>query len=353
MNESLNDTNRSDCGPCCFFTEPDCNSRHLGCGAPARVLSAGGVLAVGWSRGVFPQAVWLPVIGMAAGLAVVHVTGVFDDFVNIRAGRKLALQVVAGAIMVGTGSVIRIISLPVLGLTVDLGVLAWPVTLLWIVGMSNAVNLIDGIDGFSGGVTTFAATAFGALAVVHGHAVAGVLAFALAGAAAGFLRFNLPKARIFMGDGGSLFVGAALAVLPIVQSAGTGHAFEPLVVLVVLAIPIFDTAMAIARRVLRRVALHTPDREHFHHLLVMRTGSVAGALRIGYPIAAALAAGAVAFGALMHGATARPAAAAFGLLVGPVLLVTTYLRVEQRRWWRRRREPRPSLSRGSESSLDE
>lgn len=227
------------------------------------------------------------------GLVLTHVIGVLDDALDVHAFRKLLLQFIPAGVIVAGGLVIERVGFLPAGPAVELGIFAAPVTVLWIVGVSTAVNLIDGMDGFAGGITLVAAAAFCILAVAGGAPVSAMAACALAGAVFGFLRFNLPPARIFMGDGGSLFAGAFLAALAVTATGAEGGTMSILVAPVILAVPLIDVFAAVLRRARRQVPLHEPDREHIHHLLLHRFGSVPRALAAGFPMAALAAAGAV------------------------------------------------------------
>jgi UDP-GlcNAc:undecaprenyl-phosphate GlcNAc-1-phosphate transferase len=144
---------------------------------------------------------------------------------------------------------------------------------MWVVSISNAVNLIDGADGLAGGVALIAALFMGVIALGQGSLVSAALAFAIVGSLAGFLVFNLPPARIFMGDSGSLSLGYILAVLPLLglQRGEPGlMAIAPFPVLTLLYIPIVDTLLAIIRRIGRGLPVHSADREHIHHRLIDR-----------------------------------------------------------------------------------
>jgi UDP-GlcNAc:undecaprenyl-phosphate GlcNAc-1-phosphate transferase len=222
---------------------------------------------------VFPvllPALWgkaflLRFLAVFAGFLLIHAVGLLDDFFNLRALLKFAMQLVAAALVAAAG-----FTIPIGGLhpSAALSVFAWIATLFWIVGISNAMNLVDGVDGFAGGIASFAGLAMLIVAVLQGRLFTALVAVALLGAVAGFLVFNFPPARIFMGDSGSLFLGFTLAVIPLLagtQAPRIGAYFAPLTV---LTIPIIDTAAAIVRRIRRRQPIHSPDKEHIHHVLL-------------------------------------------------------------------------------------
>ncbi|MFA7567032.1 MAG: MraY family glycosyltransferase, partial [Alkalispirochaeta sp.] len=142
-----------------------------------------------------------------AGMAVMHGMGIYDDFVNLRAPLKFFFQILSGIIVVSSGAMIQSLRFPLIG-TIQIPIfIAIPLTILWIVSIANAINLIDGADGLAGGYSAIAAFFMGIIALGQGNLLTAILAFALVGSLAGFLVFNFPPARIFMGDSGSLFLG--------------------------------------------------------------------------------------------------------------------------------------------------
>ncbi|GAG36918.1 unnamed protein product, partial [marine sediment metagenome] len=176
-----------------------------------------------------------------AGALLAYLVGLYDDFRNLRALLKFFLQLLAAAIVAGGGFLISSFSLPYMG-TIHLGLLAYPVTIFWIVGIANAVNLIDGMDGLASGIAAIASLSMGVIAIIQGVPQTAILALALFGALVGFLAHNFPPAKIFMGDSGSLFVGFVLAVLPL-MGISKASAFGTLIVPVtLLTVPILDTA---------------------------------------------------------------------------------------------------------------
>jgi UDP-GlcNAc:undecaprenyl-phosphate GlcNAc-1-phosphate transferase len=145
---------------------------------------------------------------------------------------------------------------------------AWPITCLWLVGLCNAVNLIDGLDGLAAGVSLFATLSIFATSIRWGEAEAALLCIALAGTLLGFLRYNFYPARIFMGDAGALLLGFLLGVISIMKGSKSTSAVALLIPITALGIPILDTAVAILRRLRKRKHLFVADREHLHHRLL-------------------------------------------------------------------------------------
>ncbi len=195
-----------------------------------------------------------------------------DDVLAFRARTKLILQLVLAAGVAVAGLSIQSINLGGLGI-IHLGLLAVPVTVVWLLGMQNTMNLLDGVDGLAGGVAAIVATAL-LLAAVNREAadpsqvVVVLLCAALIGACLGFLVFNFHPARIFMGDGGAHFLGIALGTLSIYGVAKGAVIFALVVPMAALALPIADTVWAIIRRRRNQISVAHPDTAHVHHQLL-------------------------------------------------------------------------------------
>jgi len=216
-------------------------------------------------------------IGLAIASFVVLGLGVIDDKYGLPARRKLAGQVVAAVILVGLG--LRIDAWSAFGVEVKLGILAYPIAVCWIVLVVNAFNLVDGMDGFCGSLGLVAALGISFLAYRLGRVGDAILGLALAGASAAFLRDNLPPARVYLGDAGSMTLGlmiSALSVRACSDGSGTAVSLPPLVAL--LTLPLLDVVTAIGRRSITGRSVFTPDRGHIHHCLKSRLGSTVAAL---------------------------------------------------------------------------
>ncbi len=214
---------------------------------------------------------WKLLLRLLPAAAVLVAVGLADDRRGLRGRQKLAGQLVAATILISGG--LWIGNLSVLGLQIDLGVLAVPFTLFWILGAINALNLLDGLDGVATIVGLILVAAVGVMAgLVHRPEVA-LVAFTFAGALIGFLRYNFPPARIFLGDAGSMLIGLVVGTLAVeasLKGAGTLLLAAPLAIWFV---PVFDTTLAILRRTLTGRSIYTTDRGHLHHRLLERLGS--------------------------------------------------------------------------------
>jgi UDP-GlcNAc:undecaprenyl-phosphate GlcNAc-1-phosphate transferase len=153
-------------------------------------------------------------------------------------------------------------------LTLEFGWFSWPLTLLWIVGITNAVNLSDGLDGLAAGISAVACGVIAVFAIYNGNAVMAVLMLALLGSLTGFLFFNFNPASIFMGDCGSLFLGFTIASASVMSTTKSAALVGLALPVLALGIPIFDTIFSMLRRFLERRSLFAPDRSHFHHRLL-------------------------------------------------------------------------------------
>jgi len=202
-------------------------------------------------------------IGILLGATLVSLFGLADDHWGLHAYLKLGGQLLAGVILIVGGTQVSLFSNPWLN---------WTITLLWVVGITNAFNLLDNMDGLSGGITTVAATFFLLLAAMGRppQVLVGTLAAALIGACIGFLRYNLNPATIFMGDTGSMFLGFLLAALGIkLRFPSNVPWITWLVPVCVLALPIFDTTLVFVSRLRRgKNPLTTPGKDHLSHRLV-------------------------------------------------------------------------------------
>jgi UDP-GlcNAc:undecaprenyl-phosphate GlcNAc-1-phosphate transferase len=203
------------------------------------------------------------------GVALIAGVGLMDDLQGMRARVKLSAQLVIALVAYGLGLSIDRLDGP--WGSVPLGIWSLPLTVLWIVGVINALNLIDGLDGLASGVALTGIAAFFAIGLIHGGAdpILPVLA-AAAGGVLGFLRFNLPPSSIMMGDAGSMLLGFLLAAVAVslTQAGRVGEGEPPWIPLLVLALPLADTGRVIVRRLAAGHPVFLPDKRHVHHRLL-------------------------------------------------------------------------------------
>jgi UDP-GlcNAc:undecaprenyl-phosphate GlcNAc-1-phosphate transferase len=244
--------------------------------------------------------------GLVIAATVIFLAGLADDLWGLRYYWKFAAQIGCAVYVWYCGFQVEIISIP-LGDGLDLGWLSLPITVLWIVGITNAVNLIDGLDGLAAGTALITTLATAVIAFKMRNLGVAAACVALAGSLLGFLRYNFSPAQIFLGDSGSMFLGFVLAVASARGSQKLPTIVVVLVPLLVLALPLIDTGLAVVRRLYRlshrgrqsdRMARYVlrnlnhvflPDRDHIHHRLIDSGLSHRGAVLILYGVGLASA----------------------------------------------------------------
>ena len=214
------------------------------------------------------------IIGMLFGATLILMVGIWDDIMGMRPRNKFVAQIVVAGISLLYGFVIKDFENPFhRGDYVHFSV-PWnyALSLVWYVGMMNAINFIDGLDGLLPGLTAISGFSLAIIAVGHGHPELALVLAALVGGALGFLPFNYNPATIILGDSGALFIGYVFATVSIVGTSKTAFTISLLIPLVVLALPVLDTAATIIRRTSKGKKITEGDRGHFHHQLVFRFG---------------------------------------------------------------------------------
>ena len=207
--------------------------------------------------------------GFLVAAFLLFITGFIDDMINMPAKVKLLCQIFTVSIIMFFGIIVNFFTNPFGDGLIYLPIyIAVPVTIFWIVGITNAVNLLDGLDGLLGGITVISAIIFLFVAIMKGQLlVAGIMA-ALAGSALGFLKYNFHPAKIFMGDTGSLFIGSVFAIASVVGGLKTTTTVAMIIPFLIMGLPIFDTAWAIIRRASNHQPIFKPDKGHIHHRLL-------------------------------------------------------------------------------------
>ena len=201
---------------------------------------------------------------------LVFLFGVYDDMRGTGARAKFAVLASCGALFYALGGRVEVLSVPFAG-PVELGpALSFVVTVVWMTGVANAFNLIDGIDGLAAGAALFASLVVLVVSLMLGHVVVVVMACALCGVLVGFLRYNFNPASIFMGDSGALFIGFMLAALSVQGAQKASTAVAVAIPLLAFGVPVVDTGFTLVRRFLSGRPLFTGDREHIHHMLLER-----------------------------------------------------------------------------------
>lgn len=227
------------------------------------------------------------VIAIAASFTIILVLGVIDDIRPLSAGIKFLVQTLAAIIVVAFGLQISVTTDPLTGSAIQLGWVAYPLSVLWILAITNAINLIDGLDGLATGISIIASIAIAVVSMLYFHYTVALVMFVVTGALLGFLKYNFNPAKIFLGDSGSLTLGFSLAIAAMQASVKSPAIFTLIVAVAILALPILDTTASILRRAIkpwlpgkhsestvpvkqRLKSIFLPDKAHIHHQLLAR-----------------------------------------------------------------------------------
>ena len=200
-------------------------------------------------------------------MVLAFITGFIDDLFRVKARYKLILQLICGLLVGFSGLLINKITI-ISGFDINFGIFAYIITMFWVSGFMNAINMLDGMDGLASGVVIIATIFLGIIGYLQGMIVVTFLSIALIGSIAGFLVFNYPPAKIFMGDGGAYFLGFMYAVLPLIgiKKASTLTLF--LIPLILLMIPVLDMIHVVQNRFMGGYHIFLADRSHIHHRLL-------------------------------------------------------------------------------------
>ncbi|HZG75788.1 MAG TPA: MraY family glycosyltransferase [Paenibacillus sp.] len=229
--------------------------------------------------------------GLLLGGTIVTIVGALDDRFDLSPKVKLLGQIAAASVVVSFGVKVDFVTLP-FGDGHSMGWLAVPITIFWIVGVTNAINLIDGLDGLAAGVSAIATGTIFVLALIMGNVTVAVLSAVLLGSILGFLFFNFHPAKIFMGDSGALFLGFSLAALSVLGfKQATLVSF--VVPIFILGVPLSDTFFAIVRRTLNKTPISAADKNHLHHCILALGLSHRNSVLVIYGIAAMFALSAI------------------------------------------------------------
>lgn len=203
-------------------------------------------------------------LGIILGSVIIVLTGILDDIYELSARVKLVSQIIAALIVVQVGGVqVSFINLP-FGEMLEFGPMSIPITIFWIVGVTNAINLIDGLDGLAAGVSAIALFAISGMAIIMNDFYVMTVGFILLVSTLGFLKYNFYPAKIFMGDTGALFLGYMIAVLSLLGFKGVTF-ISFIIPIIILGVPMTDTVFAIVRRLVKKTPISAPDKSHLHH----------------------------------------------------------------------------------------
>ncbi|ALC88776.1 UDP-phosphate N-acetylglucosaminyl 1-phosphate transferase [Bacillus sp. FJAT-18017] len=206
-------------------------------------------------------------LAIVLGSIIIIITGILDDIYELSAKKKFLAQLAAALVVVLYGGIeVNFINLP-FGGKLDFGVMSVPITILWIVGVTNSINLLDGLDGLAAGVSSIALISISAMAIVKGDAYVMSLGFIVLVSTIGFLFYNFHPAKIFLGDTGALFLGYMIAVLSLLGFKNVTF-ISFIIPVIILGVPLSDTIFAIVRRIVKKAPLSAPDKSHLHHCLL-------------------------------------------------------------------------------------
>ncbi|MBO3462792.1 undecaprenyl/decaprenyl-phosphate alpha-N-acetylglucosaminyl 1-phosphate transferase [Aetokthonos hydrillicola Thurmond2011] len=227
------------------------------------------LLIVWWlgGFGILPTDKEWQIWGVTLGGLGFFLIGLADDLLNLSPFIRLLIQILVAAGAWKAGVSIEFLTIPTVGM-VDLNWLSLPITVIWLVGMVNAINWIDGLDGLAAGVSGIASVVMLVVALFMKQPQAALIAAALAGASLGFLRYNFNPAQIFMGDGGSYFMGFTLAAVGVIGLVKIPAVTAILLPYVILAVPIVDMSAVIVARLRRGKSPFVADKSHLHHRLL-------------------------------------------------------------------------------------
>lgn len=221
---------------------------------------------------LLPEATDDRFIGIAIGATLILIMGIVDDIRGLSAKFKLAGQLISACILFGFSVRISFITNPFGGGYIEFPwIVSLLVTVIWIVGITNTINLIDGLDGLAAGVSFIATVSIAYIAFIHGRYEISMAFMALAGSCLGFLPWNFHPAKIFMGDGGALYLGFMIASISVMSPMKSATVIATILPIFVLALPILDTALAILRRIKNKRPIMEADKGHLHHR-VMNVG---------------------------------------------------------------------------------
>ena len=259
----------------------------------ALVVEVLGEQFLGWA-GFYVSSGYLQVnhLGVMAGLTVITFVGAVDDVVSLSPIMKLVGQIVGASIIAASGVLLSSIMNPFGGGFISFGWVAYPLTVFYLVAFMNVINLVDGLDGLAGGIIVIASFTLFTIAFGKGRVEAAILAITLLGATLAFLRYNFNPASIFMGDSGSLFLGATLGVISLLGVMRSPAFIVLAAPLIIAAIPIMDTFAAIVRRLYHHQPIQQADKGHLHHVLLKEGFSTRKSVLIIHAWTAILALGA-------------------------------------------------------------
>ncbi|WP_174728950.1 glycosyltransferase family 4 protein [Mesobacillus harenae] len=223
-----------------------------------------GVVAGYFASGLYSERI----LTISLGAILIIAVGILDDLYELSAKVKFSGQILIAILIVSSGLTIDFLTIPFIVERMELGWLAYPITVFWIVGITNAVNLIDGLDGLAAGISTIGLAAIAILAGLSGKGLILTLSLIVLASTLGFLFYNFHPAKIFMGDTGALFLGYSISILSLLGLYKSVTLFSIIIPIIILGVPVFDTTFAIIRRLINKQPISAPDKSHLHHRIM-------------------------------------------------------------------------------------
>lgn len=227
----------------------------------------GGLFVVFLFDPVFFQFYHYSIAGLLIGLTLILILGIYDDFQGSGALLKFAIQIIISSLIIKSGFLLKGISITAL-INIDFGIFSFPITLLWLVGITNSINLADGLDGLAAGICGIVLSFVFIYGLVLRDNFIIYISLALAGACFAFLKYNFYPAKIFMGDTGSLFLGLSVACLGVYRPSQTSTNTYFILTVILLSLPILDTTFAVLRRIKNKKNIFSGDSSHIHHYFI-------------------------------------------------------------------------------------
>ncbi|MBM6619073.1 glycosyltransferase family 4 protein [Bacillus suaedaesalsae] len=206
------------------------------------------------------------IVPILLGSSVIVITGILDDLYELSAKIKLLGQLIAAGIVISGGIYVKLINLP-FDIVWHLGILSIPVTIVWIILVTNSINLIDGLDGLAAGVSSIVLLTIAVMAYLNLNNLVFIISLIVLASTLGFLPYNFHPAKIFMGDTGALYLGFIISVISLLgfKNITTVSLIIPIII---LGVPLSDTFFAVVRRIVNKKPLSTPDKSHIHHCFI-------------------------------------------------------------------------------------
>lgn len=208
------------------------------------------------------------ITAITVGGIAIFLLGLLDDKYGLSPKIKLIVQFIVSLLVIASGLTIEVLNIPFLGVY-ELGLFSYPLTVFWVIGITNAINLIDGLDGLAVGISGIVVSTIAILAGINGNHLILTICIIFIGSVIGFLPYNFHPAKIFMGDSGALLLGYTISIISLIGLYKSVTLFSFIVPILILGVPVFDVTFAIIRRIANKKPISAPDKGHLHHRLLL------------------------------------------------------------------------------------